>query len=78
MEKSGLLHKITANWVNTTGSDGGNDEFRSLGYQDTVFPFLIIFGGFISVFGLILIEVTMKRQRENTNPESSGTAWIHH
>ena len=76
MEMSGLLHKITADWVNNTGSDAVNEEFHSLGYQDTLFPFLIISGGCLFVFGLILIETIIKRPRSNTNSAALGTAWI--
>ena len=76
MEMSGLLHQITSNWVNNTGGDVGNDEFRSLGYQDTLFPFLIICGGSLCVFGLILIETAVKRPRRKTNFMAPGIAWI--
>ena len=78
MEMSGLLHQITSNWVNDTGSSAGNEEFRSLGYLDTLFPFLIICGGCVGVFGLILIEIIMKKPRRNTNSMASGSAWIDH
>ena len=75
MEMSGLLHQITSNWVNNTDS-GSNDEFRSLGYQDTLFPFIIISGGCLCVFGLILIETAMKRLRRYINSLAPGTAWV--
>ena len=73
---SGLLHQITSNWVNNTDSNAGNEEFRSLGYQDTLFPFLIIVGGCLCVFGLILIENAMKKPRTYSNSMAPGTAWV--
>ena len=75
MDMSGLLHQITSNWVNNTDNDIGSDEFRSLGYQDTLFPFLIISGGFMIVLGITLIETIMKRPQEKTDSVSKRVAW---
>ena len=75
MDMSGLLHQITSNWVNNTNKDIGSDEFRSLGYQDTLFPFLIISGGFMIVIVLTLIETIMKRPEEHIETVSKRVAW---
>ena len=75
MDMSGLLHQITSNWVNNTDNDIRSDEFRSLGYQDTLFPFLIISGGFMIVLGITLIETIMKRPEDDTNTVSKRVAW---
>ena len=75
MDMSGLLHQITSNWVNDTNNEIGSDEFRSLGYQDTLFPFLIIGGGFLIVLGITLIETIMKRLGGNTDIPSDRVAW---
>ena len=80
MDMSGLLHQITSNWVNNTDSDTGNDEFRPLTYRDTLFPFLIISGGFMIVLGITLIESLTKRSGGNngTQSERVASAWTDH
>ena len=75
MDMSGLLHQITSNWVNDTNNEIGSDEFRSLGYQDTLFPFLIISGGIMIVLAITLIEAIMKRPEEKTGTVSKKVAW---
>ena len=64
MDISGLRHQITTNWVNNTGdeADPHDDDFRSIGHQDTLVPFLMIFGGCLCGIGCILIENIMKKR----------------
>ena len=63
MDISGLRHQITSKWVNNTAqeADPKTDGFRSLGHQDTLFPFLIIFGGCLCGVGIILFENLMRK-----------------
>ena len=73
MEMSGLLHQITSNWVNNTDTDDGSNDFHSLGYQDTFFPFLVMLGGCVLTLGLILIEPMVKGRKEDN--ESCPNRW---
>jgi ABC-type amino acid transport substrate-binding protein len=60
MQEYGIMDKMSKDWNDKATTYVGTADSVSLGFENTLFPFLLLFGGMLSAMGLVLIEALFR------------------